>query len=289
MNMKTSMRTVLAVALAAAAAGCSSSAPSPSAPDKVVLRVAPTPGLAFTHERTEKVTGWLSVKADGAESRQPLVKDERRVYEDEVLEVEGSHVVKLRRKNVEWDLKRQAPGDAAMTAVPMKCVGKTIVLRRTDLGTEYEQTDGLPEQELRANVLGTLEALVSPPAEAVAVGAEWPIDGDRIVEMFGGEGGGRALKVRSASGVGRLDALEEGRFAKVTVKLTLGGSFRSLLDVDVTMDLTAHVKVDLAAGRPLAFDAHADGIIRGDVDRQGKPAAYNGEFTFDATGRNRYR
>ena len=55
------------------------------------------------------------------------------------------------------------------------------------------------------------------------------------------------------------------------------------------MDLTAHFKVDLAAVRPLAFDAHADGRIQGEVDRQGKPAQYTGEFTFDATGRNRFR
>jgi hypothetical protein len=196
--------------------------------------------------------------------------------------------MKLRRKNLEWDLQRQAPGDNAMKSVPRMSVGKVFVLRRTDLGTEYDGADGLPEEELRANLLGTLEALVSPPAEPVAVGEEWPIDGDRVVEIFGGERG-RALKVRTASGVGRLDALEAGRIARITVKLTVGGSFRSLLDVDVTMDLTAQFKVDLAAVRPLAFDAHADGRILGEVDRQGRPAQYTGEFTYDATGRNRYR
>jgi hypothetical protein len=71
--------------------------------------------------------------------------------------------------------------------------------------------------------------------------------------------------------------------------MTLLGSFRSLLDVDVQMDLTADLQFDLAAGRPLSFKAHADGIISGEVDRKGKPALYSGEFTFDAKAQNRYR
>jgi len=242
-----------------------------------------------TSETPEKVTGWLRVKADGAETKQPLVKDEVRVFDDEVLEVDGGRVTKLRRKNVEWTLKRQTPGEAAPVAVPRASVGKTIVLRRTDLGTEYEGADGIPEDELRANVLGALEAIVSPPSEPVAPGAEWQVDGDRLVEMFGGEEGGRSLKIRSASGTGRLVSVESGRLANVRVQLSLLGSFRSLLDVDVKMDLTADLQFDLAAGRPISFQAHADGVISGEVDRKGKFASYAGEFTFDAKAHNRYR
>jgi hypothetical protein len=284
MKMNNPMRYVLACGLIAAA-GCASS----ESQDKVVLRGAATPGLAYTQERTEKVGGWMTVKADGAEYRQPLVKDERRVFEDEVLEVDGGRVMKLRRKNVEWVLKRQAPGDTAMTAVPRTTVGKTIVLRRTDLGTVYEEADGLPEEELKANLLGALEVLVSPPAEAIAPGATWELDGENIVEMFGGEGGGRALKIRSASGTGRLDSIDANRIAHITVKLSAGGAFRALLDVEVTLEMTAHFRFDLASGRPVSLDAHADGKISGEVDRKGKPAVYSGEFTFDATASNRYR
>lgn len=277
------MRLMLAGVLAVA--GCSTSETS----EKVVLRGAPMQGLSYTREQAEKVTGWLRVKADGAESKQPLAKDEVRVFDDEVLEVDGGRVTKLRRKNVEWILKRQVPGDAAPVAAARASVGKTIVLRRTDLGTEYDGADGIPEDELRANLLGGLEAIVSPPSEPVAPGAEWQVDGERLVEMFGGDEGGRALKLREASGTGRLLSVEAGRLANVRVQLSLLGSFRSLLDVDVKMDLTADVQFDLAAGRPLSFKAHADGVISGEVDRKGKPASYAGEFTVDARAQNRYR
>jgi len=283
--MKTNtLRLMLACALATAA-GCA----SPESLDKVLLRGTPSKGLAYTREQTEKVSGWLSVKADGAESRQPLVKDERRVFEDEILEIDGGRVMKVRRKTLEWSLKRQALGEASLSALPRASVGKSIILRRTELGTEYEETDGIPEDELRMNVLGSLEALVSPPSEPVAVGAEWAIDGDRLVEMFGGDDGGRALKIRSASGTGRLVSVDAGHLAKVTIKLTVGGSFRSLLDVDVEMEMTANVRFDLTAGRPVSFDAHADGRISGEVDRKGKPAIYSGAFAFDAAAQNRYR
>ena len=285
MNTKTNALRLVMAGVLAAVAGCSTS----EAPEKVTLRGAPSQGLSYTREQAEKVTGWLRVKADGAESKQPLLKDEVRVFDDEVLEVDGGRVMKLRRKNVEWTLKRQTPGEAVPVSVPRASVGKTIVLRRTDLGTEYEGGDGIPEDELRANLLGGLEAIVSPPAEPVAPGAEWPIDGERLVDLFGGEEGGRALKIREASGTGRLVSVEAGRLANVRVQLSLLGSFRSLLDVDVKMDLTADLQFDLAAGRPLSFKAHADGVISGEVDRKGKPASYAGEFTFDAKAQNRYR
>jgi len=284
MKAETLMRLILA-GLFVAAAGCASS----ETPDKIVLHGAPSTGLHYTHERTEKVSGWLSVKSDGAEQRQPLTKDEHRVFEDEILEVDGGRIMKLRRKNVEWTLKRQAPGETALKEAPRASVGRSIVLRRTDLGTEYDDADGIPEEELRANLLGTLEALVSPPAEAIAVGAHWELDGDRVVEVFGGDHGGRGLKVRSASGTGHLDSIDTHRMAVITVKLTVGGSFRTLLDVDVDMEMTAHFRFDLVAGRPISFDAHADGKISGEVDRKGKPAEYSGAFAFDATGQNRYR
>lgn len=284
--MKTMMRKRLVLlAILGTALGCSSSDPA----EKVLLRGNPTKGLAYTREQTEKVSGWLSVKIDGNESKQPLVKEERRVFEDEVLEAEGPRVLKLQRKNLEWELKRQVPGEALVASVPRASVGRWIILLRTDLGTEVEGGEGIPEDELRANLLGTLEALVSPPAEPISVGAEWAVDGERAVEVFGGENGGRALKLRSISGTGRLDSVEEGRVANVTVQLEVLGSFRSLLDVDVTMALTAHVRFDLAAGRPISLDARADGKILGEIDRQGKSVYYSGAFTFDASARNRYR
>jgi hypothetical protein len=285
--MKTtiSKRLILA-AILGAALGCSS--PDP-APEKVLLRGNPTKGMAYTRDQTEKVSGWLTVKADGNESKQPLVKEEHRVFEDEVLEVEAHHILKLKRKNVVWDLKRQTPGEAALTAVPRASVGRTIILLRTDLETEYEGGEGIPEDELRANILGTLEALVSPPADPIRVGAEWVVDGERAVEVFGGDNGGRALKIRSVSGTGKLVSIDAGQYANITVKLAVLGSFRSLLDVDVTLDMTANFRFDLGAGRPISFDAHADGKILGEVDRQGKPATYTGAFTFDTNARNKYR
>ena len=287
MRTMNALRPILVLALAAGA-GCGS---SEQGPEKFDLRVAIPRGLAYTHERTERVSGWMSVKAaNGTETRQPLEKEEHRVYEDEIPGVDDGHVTKLRRKTLEWSLKRQAPGDTALRTVPRGTVGKTIVLRRTELGTEYDEADGLPEEEVKANQLGTLEALISSPAEPVAVGAQWPIDGNSIVEYFGGDAGDRALKVRTASGTGRLEAIDPGRVARVSVKIDVHGSFRQLLDVDVVMVMKLTVTLDLDnGGRPMAFGAHADGRILGQVDRATGPASYDGSFTFDATGQNRYR
>lgn len=269
----------------AAAFGCSSSEPQ----EKVLLRGGATKGLQYTQDRTEKVKGHLDIQFDNDLNRQPLVKDEHRVFEDEVLEVQDGRVMSLRRKNLAWDLKRQAFGDASMVVVPRTTVGKTIVLHRTELGTEYENVEGLPMEELKANLLGALEAIVSPPADPVAVGSSWELDGDRIVEMFGSEASSRPLKVREVSGIGRLDWIDANRVAKISLKLNAKGSFRALLDVDVTLAMTATLQFDLNAGRPVAFDAHADGKIAGEVDRKGKMAYYNGEFAWDAAATNKYR
>jgi hypothetical protein len=282
--MKNSIRILLAGGLLAAA-GCS----SPEPEEKFLLRAAPAKGLAVVRDVNEKSTGWLSVRADGAETRQALGKDEHRVFEDEILEVDGARVLKLRRTHTLWDLKRQTPGDAAPVSVPRTLVGKSIVLVRTDLGTEYEEAEGLPEEELKANLLGSLEALVSPPSQPVAVGAEWVVDGDRIVEMFGGEGSSRALKVRWVTGTGRLDSIDGTGIAHLSVRLKAGGAFRSLLDVDVELDLTARFRFDLRTSRPRDYDAHAEGRISGEVDRKGKPAVYSGAFMVDASGILTYR
>lgn len=282
--MKTTKRILLAGVLMAAA-GCS--APEPD--EKFLLRAAPEKGLALRRDLNEKSSGWLSVRADGAETRQALAKDEHRVFEDEILEVEGARVLKLRRTHTLWDLKRQGPGDAAPVSVPRALVGKPIVLVRTDLGTEYEGAEGLPEEELKANLLGAIEALVSPPSEPVAVGTEWVVDGDRIVEMFGGEGSSRALKVRWVTGTGRLDSIEGTGIAHVSIRLKAGGAFRTLLDVDVDLDLTARFRFDLKTSRVRDYDAHAEGRIAGEVDRKGKPAVYSGAFSMDASGILTYR
>jgi hypothetical protein len=281
--MKSATRFLLAGCLLAA--GCS----SPEPDEKFLLRAAPEKGLVLSRDVTEKSTGWLSVRADGAETRQALGKDEHRVFEDEILEVEGSRILKMRRTQTLWDLKRQTPGEAALVSVPRALVGKSIVLVRTDLGTEYEEAEGLPEEELKANLLGSLEALFSPPSVAVAVGEDWVVDGDRIVEMFGGEGSSRALKVRWVIGTGRLDSIEGNGIAHVSVRLKAGGAFRSLLDVDVELDLTARIRFDLRTSRPRDYDAHAEGRISGDVDRKGKTAVYSGAFTMDASGLITYR
>ncbi len=96
-------------------------------------------------------------------------------------------------------------------------------------------------------------------------------------------------KVRTVSGRSRLDSVASNRVASITVRLTASGSFRSLLDVDVTLEMTAHFRFDLTQRRPLSSDAHADGKVSGDVDRKGKPAVYSGEFSFDAAASNAYR
>lgn len=277
------------LALAACVIAASSCASSEQQ-EKVLLRGAATKGLLYTHERTEKVRGHLDIQADNALNRQLLAKDEHRVWEDEILDVQDGRVMRLRRKTLEWSLKRQKPGEQELTDVPRTTVGKSFVLQRTDLGTEYEEAEGLAMDELKMNLLGALEALVSPPSHAVSVGASWELDGDRIVEIFGGEGSSRPLKVREVTGSGHLEAVDPAsRVATIVVKLKAEGAFRVLLDVDVTVDMTATFRFDLAAGRPLSFDAHADGKIAGEIDRKGRIAYYNGQFAFDAKGANKYR
>src|SRR5882672_5114729 len=271
--MKKTMRALPLVL--AILAGCSSE------PAKIPLKAGVMKGLTYTTERSEAVNGWLTVKADGAESKQLLQKEERRTFQDEILEVDGSRVLKLRRKVLAWSLKRQAPGEASYAEVPRTMVGKTIILKRTDLGTEYEDAEGIPLGELKAHLLGTFEALLSLPPESVSVGSSWELDGDRIVDVFSDESGSRPFKVRSAMGTGRLDKVEGG-LAQITVNVNAIGAFRSLLDVDVLLDLTIHFRIDQGSGYPMSMDAHADGKISGEVDRKGKPAIYIGEFKFDA-------
>jgi hypothetical protein len=273
----------LPLLLLALAAGCA----GPSAMDKVALGVGPRPGTATVAERKETWTGSLAVTADGQETRQNVSKEDRRVFEDEVLEAEGGHVTKLRRKVTEWTLRRQGPGDAAPVAVPRKLAGKTIVLRRTELGTEHDGAEGIPADELRAHPIDALDAILSLPARPVAPGETWEIDGDRIVEVLGGEGES-GLKVREARGTGRFERLDGG-LAVVSVKIEAAGAFRQLLDVDVALAVAGSFRLEPGTGRLHDFRATGEGKVSGEVDRKGKPAVYSGSFLFTAEGSNRPR
>ena len=284
--MKTTMR-ISAALLLAAAAGCSGADPLGG----LVLQGGSRVGSAYTHDRTETVEGWLSVTADGKESRQPLARMEHRVFEDEILDMDGPKIMKLRRKNTAWELRRQGPGDAALRPVARSLTGKTIVVRRGDLGTEIEGADGVTADERRANSIDALEAILSLPAGPVAPGQEWEIDGERLVEIFGGEGES-GLKVRDARGTGRLERLEgsgAARVAVVLVRIRTVGSLRRLLDVDMTLTLEGTFRLEVGTGRLLGFDAQGRGEISGEVDRGGKPAVYAGTIKLAVEGRNIHR
>lgn len=255
--------------------------------DKVVLRLDAPAGSAFRRELDGTMRGSLVVRAEGKESRQPLVKDERRVVEDEILESTAEGIQKVRRKTVEWTLRRQGPDDAAAVSVPRTMVGKTIVLLKTELGTEHEGAQGIPADELRENPIDALDAILSLPDHAVSPGDSWDIDGDHLVAVFGGDGS-RGMKVREASGRARLeriDAAGTGRVALITVRIEASGALRQLLDVDLTLSLQGSFRINLDQSRPVSFELQGKGTMSGEVARAKGPAVYEGSFTVDLKGK----
>lgn len=278
------MRRMLAFA-ALALAGCGGS--PHTGKTRVVLSLEP--GVGLVKELNEFVDGNLTVTCDGKEERVPLFKEENRQVEDEVLESDGVRVLSVRRKVTAWDLKKRGPADAAPVAVPVSLLGKTYVVRRTEFGPVIEGAEASAD-ELRANSLDQVEAILSLPEYPVGVGDSWPIHGERIVSVFGGDGG-RGLKIREARGSARMEGAVRGNppVALVSVRIEVEGAFRSLLDVDVYMDYRATFRIDIDKGRLVGMEASGEGKISGELDRQGKPAVYKGDFRYSARGSSRLR
>ena len=255
-------------------AGCSSPPPPPPPPMRLVH--APAPGSAWVRDFQENIDGHLSVRSGQRQETYPLVKEERRVVEDQVLESDGRHVVRLRRKTLSWELLRRAPGDPAPAAVPMALVGRSVEMRRTDLGTEIDGAEGASADELRANSLESLEAILSLPDREIVLGDTWPVDGDRVARVFGGEGT-RGIKVREARGTARFEEFG-GRTAVVSVRCEVEGGLRSLLDVDVRMSFEASFQINVDAKSVSSMNVIASGTLSGDVIRDGKTSVYDGAF-----------
>ena len=249
-------------------------------PGRTRLVLAPVVGSAFVREFQEFVDGSMTVSSDGKSESFPLFKEENRKAEDEILEADGVRILSLRRKVTAWDLKRRGPADPAPVPVPISLVGKTYVVRRTELGTELEGVEASLD-ELRANSLDQMESVLSLPEYPVGVGDSWPIHGERIVASFGGDGG-RGLKIREARGTAHFEGAVPGNppVALISVRIEVEGAFRSLLDVDVWMDYRATFRIDIDKNRLVAMDASAEGKINGELDRQGKPAVYQGTFRY---------
>jgi hypothetical protein len=267
-------------------AGCGG---SPHA-GKTRLVLSPTAGNIFIREFDEFVDGSLVVRADGKEERYPLFKEENRKAEDEILEVDGIRVLSLRRKVTGWDLKRRTPDNASTVPVPISLVGKTYVVKRSELGTVLEGAEGATADEIRANSLDQMESILNFPEYPVGVGDSWPLYDERIIAVFGGEGG-RGLKIRAVRGTARLEGAVPGNppVALVSVQAEVEGAFRSLLDVDVTMMYRATFRIDIDRQRLVGMEASAEGRIKGEVDRQGKTALYEGDFRYSARGSSRLR
>jgi hypothetical protein len=281
------MKIVLRLALLAApvlALSCSG-----SADPRVEIRIDTPAGAVLRKELVSTITGGLAIRAEGKEERQSLIKDERRVVDDEVLSAEGGRVTRLRRTTVEWTMRRQGPGEPAPVDVAFKLPGKTIVLTRTDLGTQIDGAAGVPAEELRLNKIDALEALLSVPDGSVKIGDSWPVNEDHLISVFGDEGV-RGVKVREASGTGRLDRIEtwddDARIAVVTLSVEARGGLRQLLDVDVTLKLLGTFFIDTTARRPVAFEIRGTGDLSGEVDRAKGPAVYEGSFTFNIVGKS---
>jgi hypothetical protein len=281
------MRPPLALlAILAAAAGCSGE-PSPPPPVRVRLALAPAAGSAWVRELQENIDGHLTVRSGGREEVHPLVKEEQRVLEDEVVESDGRQVARVRRKTVSWELKRRAPGGDGPSPVPVSLVGKTLVLRRTDFGTEIDGAEGASADELRANSLEGLESILSLPDHEVWTGETWTIDGDRVARVFGGDGS-RGIKVREARGTARLDQVS-GPVAVVSLRLDVEGALRALLDVDVAMEFQGSFQLDLDARTVTSMNLRATGRLSGEVSREGSASTYDGGFKISAKGFSRPR
>jgi hypothetical protein len=259
-----------------------------SSAQKIELRIDSSSNSAFVRELEGTMKGTLSIRAGGAEERQTLIREERRVFEDEILASEGGQIMKVRRKIREWTLRRQGPGEPAPVDVSPKLVGRTIVMTRTELGTEHEGAEGASEDELRANSIDALDALLSLPSHPVSVGDTWEIDGDHLVAVFGGDGQ-RGMKVRGAKGTGRLGQLETSgahRLAVVAIKFEATGALRLLLDVGVEIKGEGLFRLDPLTRRLLSFQIVGTGTLSGEVERPSGPAVYEGSFTFDVRGKS---
>jgi hypothetical protein len=259
-----------------------------SSAQKLELRVDSPPNSSFQREVIGTMKGSLSIRAGGTEERQTLIRDERRVFEDEILASVGGQITKVRRKIREWSLRRQGPGEPAPVDVSPKLVGRTIVMTRTELGTEHQGAEDVLEDELRANSIDALDAILSLPSQPVSVGDTWEIDGDHLVAIFGGDGQ-RGMKVRGAKGTARLGRLETsgmGRVAVITVKFEATGALRQLLDVGVELKGEGLFRLDPDAHRPLSFQIVGTGTLSGEVERPKGPAVYDGSFTFDLRGKS---
>jgi hypothetical protein len=139
---------------------------------KRVARKGDRYGLAVTNTWVEKWKRTVDGKADSSETE----RWEFKKVKDEVLEIEGTRAVRVKRRFLEWWEEAKAAKDAKPVRSAKVLQGKTITLRRKGTETTAEGPQAWPAAELLRNRLIDDPLLDNLPAGPVAPGHSWTVD-----------------------------------------------------------------------------------------------------------------
>ncbi len=209
-----------------------------------------------------------------------------RRYRDELTRVQDGHVAEVERSFAEaWDGLR-LPGAPSLTRELSPLHQRRIVVGLDDEGERRVRPKGDPPipAEVLDEELHTERWEAVLPAEPVAVGAAWTVEGDRLRRAFGkGLGPRPEGQIACRFAEVREVALDEGaapeRYAVIAVKVTAAGQqtdeddaprFSTTLSGEVLFSLQRRkvVKVDLE-GEARLRQTRRDGETTVELDGKG--------------------
>ncbi len=260
--------------------------------DKVKLELRAAPGDAWVHARRDTNAGKITVTVAGTDVSQDTYQVETRRVRDEVLEVDGPHPVRVRRTLEEWSDTRRKPDEPAPVKTVKALQGKTIVLKRgAGDATVVEGADGLPAAELRKQRLRPDLLFAAFPAEAVAVGQEWPIDEKALLKDFRETSDDDAAQFSTAQGTARLEAIEDhkgARCAVLAVTVKAAGAIKGQEALKASFEVRARAWLDLAKGRLLTMKGEGEGTMAGEFLQDGETIRLDGRFRLSMEAEQTY-
>lgn len=241
---------------------------------QVKLELKTAAGEKSAHSWKESTTGRIVAVVAEQKAVENTLKIEVRKFRDEVLEVDGGAPTRVRRTIDEWTRSKELGGESAKET--MKLQGRTLLLKRgAGDATEVEGGENAPPAELGKQRLRPV-FFGSFPAEAVAVGQDWPIDEKILLKDFGTAND--ATSFAAAQGRGKLEKLENG-LAEVSISVKASGTVKGQDALKISFDIRARVALDVAKGRLLSLKGEGEGKIEGTLDQNGEKIQLDGTFT----------
>jgi len=159
--------------------------------------------------------------------------------------------------------------------VPFPLAGKEMTVTKKDDGSVTVDPAGLVDDKTQGTLGNMMESATAfYPTKPVGVGDKWEVPGDKLAKMFQMEAGAKGSVECTLAAIKEVGGK---KVADVTLSGKAAGKMQGVLDV--TLDLSGPMSIDLESGQVLSQDIKANMTLKGD-----QPAGNGQVINMDGTG-----